>query len=49
MKGHMVKFIQNQAFFSAGAIFVTTFSYFDLSETEFTGNYAPENSAVEVL
>jgi hypothetical protein len=49
MKSRRVKFDRNQAYYSAGAIYVNTFSSMDISETEFTNNEAPENSAIEVL
>jgi hypothetical protein len=49
LKGHLVKIRRNTAYLSAGAIFVNTFSYLDLTQSEFSQNYAPENSAVEVL
>jgi hypothetical protein len=44
-----VKFDRNVAYFSAGVIYVNTFSQMELYESEFTNNQAPENSAIEVL
>jgi hypothetical protein len=49
MKTRRVRLDRNLAYYSAGAIYVNTFSYMDLTETEFTNNQAPENSAIEVL
>ncbi len=49
MKARKVRFDRNLAYFSAGAIYVNTFSLMEIYETEFTNNQAPENSAIEVL
>jgi hypothetical protein len=49
MKNWKVKYDRNVAYFSAGAVYLNTFSNMDLYETEFTNNQAPENSAIEVL
>lgn len=49
MKNWKVKYDRNVAYFSAGAVYLNTFSNMELYETEFTNNQAPENSAIEVL
>ena len=49
MKNWKVKYDRNVAYFSAGAVYLNTFSIMELYETEFTNNQAPENSAIEVL
>ena len=49
MKTRRVKFDRNQAYYTAGAIYVNTFSYMEIHENDFTNNQAPENSAIEVL
>jgi hypothetical protein len=49
MKNRKVKFDRNVAYYSAGAVYVNTFSNMEIYETEFTNNQAPENSAIEVL
>jgi hypothetical protein len=49
MKTRRVKFDRNLAYYSAGAMYVNTFSYMEIYENEFTNNQAPENSAIEVL
>jgi hypothetical protein len=49
MKTRRVRFDRNLAYFTAGAIYVNTFSYMEIRENEFTSNQAPENSAIEVL
>ena len=49
MKTRKVQFDRNIAYYSAGGIYVNTFSNMEIFETEFTNNKAPENSAIEVL
>ena len=38
MKTRRVRFDRNKAYYSAGGIYLNTFSSMDLSETEFTNN-----------
>jgi hypothetical protein len=49
MKARKVRFDRNSAYFTAGALYLNTFSHMEIYETEFTFNQAPENSAIEVL
>jgi hypothetical protein len=49
MRGNLLKFEKNTAFYSAGGIYISTFSWMDLLESDFRNNYAPSNSAIEVL
>jgi hypothetical protein len=49
MKGLNLKFSNNIAYASAGVMYVSTESYFDIDTCEFTENRANETSAIEVL
>lgn len=48
-KGYGVSVKGNLAYSSAGGIYISSYSYMDLTESYLTSNSAPENSAVEVL
>ena len=49
LKSDRVTFDKNEAYYSGGSIYVSTFSWMDLHENHFTNNYAPSNSAIEVI
>ena len=49
MYAYQVQFYRNRAFFAAGAIYVGTFSYMNISGCQFTSNTANQSSAIEVL
>ncbi len=49
MKGKQMMFEKNEAYYTAGVIFINTFAWMDLIESEFLYNKAIENSAIEVF
>jgi predicted outer membrane repeat protein len=49
LKSDRVTFDKNEAYYSGGSIYVSTFSWMTLHENRFTNNYAPSNSAIEVI
>jgi hypothetical protein len=49
MRARKLTFDRNQAFYSAGAIYLSSFSSMNVLESSFTLNKAPLNSAIEVL
>jgi predicted outer membrane repeat protein len=49
LKANKLVFDKNEAYYSGGAIYLTSFSWMDLLETSFTFNKAPSSSAIEVI
>jgi len=49
MRANRIKFQKNEAYYTGGAIYVSSFSWMEVILGQFTENKAPYSSAIEII